>query len=127
MRNWFGDLRYAVRVLSKSPGFALTSIIILTLGIGAVTAVFSVVNSIILQPYAFRDPGQLVVWHETIKEVSNRYPFIPDNYRHYLNLKAHSRKIQDAQFSTLRPVRLPRAHICVRHSMEGCAPGRKGH
>jgi len=79
MRNWFGDLRHAVRVLSKSPGFALTSIIILALGIGAVTAVFSVVNSVILQPYAFRDPGQLVVWHETIKEVSNRYPFIPDN------------------------------------------------
>jgi predicted permease len=96
MRNWFGDLRYAVRVLSKSPGFALTSIITLALGIGAVTAVFSVVNSVILEPYAFRDPGQLVVWHETIKEVSNRYPFLPDNYRHYLNLKAHSRKIQDA-------------------------------
>jgi len=54
MRNWFGDLRYAVRVLSKSPGFALTSIITLALGIGAVTAAFSVVNSVILQPYAFR-------------------------------------------------------------------------
>jgi MacB-like periplasmic core domain len=96
MRNWFSDLRHAVRVLSKSPGFALTSIITLALGIGAVTAVFSVVNSVILQPYAFRDPGQLVVWHETLQEVSNRYPFIPDNYRHYLNLKAHSSKIQDA-------------------------------
>jgi predicted permease len=96
MSNWFGDLRYAVRVLFKSPGFALTSIITLALGIGAVTAVFSVVNSVILQPYAFRDPGQLVVWHETIQEASNRYPFVPDNYRHYLNLKAHSSKIQDA-------------------------------
>src|SRR5579872_2165478 len=96
MRNWFSDLRHAVRVLSKSPGFALTSIITLALGIGAVTAVFSVVNSVILQPYAFRDPGQLVVWHETIQEVSNRYPFVPDNYRHYLNLKAHSSKIQEA-------------------------------
>jgi predicted permease len=96
MSTLFDDLRYAVRRLSKSPSFAVTSIITLALGIGAVTAVFSVVNSIILRPYPFRDPGQLVIWRETIQEVSNRYPFIPDNYRHYLNLKTHATKIEDA-------------------------------
>jgi len=90
------DLRYAIRGLFRSPGFALTSILTLALGIGAVTAVFSVVNSVILRPYAFRDPSQLVIWRETIQEVSNRYPLLPDNYRHYLNLKTHSTKIEDA-------------------------------
>jgi predicted permease len=90
------DLRYAIRSLFKSPGFAVTSILTLVLGIGAVTAVFSVVNSVILQPYPFRDPGQLVIWRETIQEASDRYPFIPDNYRHYLNLRTHSTKIEDA-------------------------------
>jgi predicted permease len=90
------DLRYAVRGLLRAPGFALTAILTLALGIGAVTAVFSVVNSVILRPYAFKDPGQLVIWREIIQEVSNRYPVIPDNYKHYLNLKAHSTKIGDA-------------------------------
>jgi putative ABC transport system permease protein len=92
----FTDLRYAIRRLSKSPSFTVSSIVILALGIGAVTAVFSIVESVILRPYPFRDPGQLVVWHESMQEVSNRYPFIPDNYRHYLNLKAHSTKVADA-------------------------------
>lgn len=90
------DLRYSVRGLWKAPGFALTAILTLALGIGAVTAVFSVVNFVILEPYPFHDPAQLVVWRETILEVSNRYPFVPDNYRHYLNLKTHASTIQDA-------------------------------
>lgn len=96
MSTLLNDLLYAVRGLYKSPGFAFTSILTLALGIGAVTAVFSVVNSVILRPYAFRDPGQLAIWRETIQEVSNRYPLLPDNYRHYLNLKTHSTKIEDA-------------------------------
>ena len=96
MHTLLTDLRYSARRLSKSPSFTLASIVILALGIGAVTAVFSIVESVILRPYPFRDPGQLVVWHESIQEVSNRYPFIPDNYLHYRNLKAHSTKIADA-------------------------------
>jgi predicted permease len=89
------DLRYAVRSLFKSPGFAVTSILILALGIGAVTAVFSVVNSVILQPYPFRDPAQLVIWREKIQE-ERRYPVLPDNYLHYQNLVAHSSTVAAA-------------------------------
>src|ERR1700675_1247180 len=96
MSSLFNDFRYAIRGIAKSPGFAVTSILTLALAIGAVTAVFSVVNSVILRPYAFRDPSQLVVWRETIQETSNRYPVIPTNYRDYLNLKAHSTTIEDA-------------------------------
>jgi predicted permease len=94
--NLSNEFLYALRGLRKSPGFAVTSILTLALGIGAVTAVFSVVNSVLLRPYGFREPGQLIVWRETMREVRDRYPLLPDNYKHYLYLKAHSKTTADA-------------------------------
>lgn len=56
----FRDLRYATRNLLRNPGFAALAILIMALGIGANTAVFSVVNSVILRPLSFRDPDRIV-------------------------------------------------------------------
>jgi putative ABC transport system permease protein len=58
------DVRYAVRLLVRAPGFALVSILTLALGVGANTAIFSVVRSVLLGPLPFTDPDRLVVvWH----------------------------------------------------------------
>jgi len=96
MKSWTNDLGYALRQLRKSKGFAFTALLTIALGVGAVTAVFSVVNTVLLRPYPFRDPGQIVVWRETIQEIQQAEPLLPDNYRHYLNLKGRATSIQDA-------------------------------
>ena len=76
--NLFRDLRYGARSLRKSPGFAFVAIITLALGIGASTAVFSVVNSVLLRPLPFKDPDQLV-WVWSRRPDNNKAPFsLPD-------------------------------------------------
>jgi predicted permease len=60
MSNLFRELKIAVRYLMKSPGFALTAVLMLALGIGATTAIFSIVEGVLLRPLPFPEPNQLV-------------------------------------------------------------------
>ena len=54
------DLKHALRMLRSSPVFAATAVLVLTIGIGANVAIFSVVNAVILKPVPYEDPGTLV-------------------------------------------------------------------
>ena len=68
LEKFLRDLRYGVRILTRSPGFSLTAILVMALGIGATTSLFTIVRSVLLKPLPFRDPDNLVMVYEHFRE-----------------------------------------------------------
>jgi putative ABC transport system permease protein len=95
--DWIQDARYAVRSLRRSPGFATVAVVTLALGIGATTAIYSVVDTILLQPLPFPDSGRLVRVVENIPFIDAGRPPVQRGvtYQDFLEWRTRTRTLTD--------------------------------
>jgi predicted permease len=98
MERWWQDLRYAARMLAKKPGFTTVAVLSLALGIGANTAIFTVINAVFLHPLAIEDPSRVVeMFTRDSKTVqAGNFTLTPSSYPNYEDYRD-----QNAVFSGL--------------------------
>jgi predicted permease len=75
LEKFWRDVRYGTRTLLRSPGFSLMAVLVMALGIGATTALFTIVQNVLLKPLPFRDPGKLVMVYEHFREGDQDDPY----------------------------------------------------
>jgi putative ABC transport system permease protein len=91
MRSLISHLRYTCRLLLKSPGFTITTVLIMGLAIGANTAIFSLVDAVLLESLPYPDPGRLV----KISEYNPTYSMMPVAYPDYLDWRSSQHSFED--------------------------------
>ena len=118
MYSLLTDLRYAVRSLRTAPAFTTAAVVTLALGIGANTAIFSVVNTVLIQKLPYKDPGRIVIMYETEPELPKAPVTMPD----LMDWRGRARGFESIasvqpQFAVLsddnRPERIPALAVTV--------------
>lgn len=100
MRTLLQDLRYGLRQLRKSPGFTATAILSLALGIGATTAVFSVVYAVLLDPYPYADSDRMVhLWAKDKAGEDRWIGLTGSQYQQYLKANSVESAVAEDEWS----------------------------
>ncbi len=96
------DLRDILSALRRAPGYSTTVVLTLALTIGATTAVFSIVDGVLLKPLAYRESHRLVAVRELWQQVADRMPTAPVNEQHFEYWRAHAKSFESlAQYIAL--------------------------
>ena len=83
METLFREFKLALRQIRQSPGFAIATVLTLTVCIGATTAIFTLVNDVLLRPLPYDHSSQLVVINERVAEFTGPHPELPVNANHF--------------------------------------------
>jgi predicted permease len=95
MEQSMQDLRYGVRTLSRSPGFTITAVLTLALGIGACTAIFSLVNAVLIRSLPYGDPGRLVYLYTPNPQFKLPVEVFSPAYADFYDLKKENHSFQN--------------------------------
>jgi putative ABC transport system permease protein len=93
MGAW-NDLRFSARALWREPVFAVVAILTVALGIGANTAIFSIVDGVLLRPLPYADPDGLVALREVLPAVAQTYPTLPVSARHFVEWRQRTKSFE---------------------------------
>ena len=115
LEQLFEDIRFGLRLLRKNPGFTTVAMLTLALGIGANTAVFSVVYAVLLRPLPYKDPSSLVVLNETTPMVGT----VSVSYPNFLDWRSQSRTF--SEMAAIRGVGFNLAGVTQPENISGDA------
>jgi len=118
METLIQDLRYGIRMLARKPGFTLIAVITLALGIGANTAIFSVVNAVLLRPLAYKEPDRLIrIWESNPARNWPEFSASVPNFKDWQQQQSVFEQVAAQELSTFNltgtgePERIPAASV----------------